>query len=286
MVERSGALEDLVTGHPCVVIGATGRIGAALCAELRTRHHAVLPVTSTSSWPAPDDRIAVVVNAAGVGLNSDASPNGDVLAHVNVALAERAAEIAVASGARLVHFGSVVSRSRRLDGYARTKSMASDTLWARAGYGDLALVELRPHIVCGGTPRSPNLLERICASLLSGSAFDLRHPTARRDLVHIDDLVAATIAAIELPTLPDGALELGVGEDRTLYQLADAIASLLGMEGAAWARAEGPSGESEVPDDLVADPAVLRALIGRAPFLSQACLDATVEVVRRTEVVR
>ena len=99
-----------------------------------------------------------------------------------------------------------------------------------------------------------------------GQDFDTPDGTCLRDYVHVDDLAAAHVAALQLE-LADGAFEavnLGAGEGASVLQVIDAVGAALGRKvpQVAGARRSGD------PASLVANPARAAALLGWTPTRS------------------
>ena len=131
-----------------------------------------------------------------------------------------------------------VSEAAELDprnSYAATKVQLEQfaAIWARETGG--VAVSLRYHNVYGpGLPRDTpyaGVAAIFRSALLSGRAPTVYEDGAqRRDLVHVDDVAAATIAALtaDLPRGRNTALNIGSGVVTTIAEVAQAMATLLG----------------------------------------------------------
>nr|WP_231127025.1 NAD-dependent epimerase/dehydratase family protein [Motilibacter aurantiacus] len=239
-------------------MGASGRIGGAAAEALRAAGYAVSMPGRDEAWP--ERGWVAVVNAVGAGMSSDARGSGDALQAANVDVALAAAAHARRSGARLVHIGTVLERTPLAttgDPYVASKLTAARAL--RAQRADLDLIELWPHLVVGGSGRTPSLVERVAARLRAGAPFELRTPYVRRDLVHAADIGRAVALAVASETAPAEPLEIGTGSSLTMAELVDLVRGVLGT-GHGWVPSQGPApGWS---GDLVADPGPAARMLG------------------------
>jgi UDP-glucose-4-epimerase GalE len=99
-----------------------------------------------------------------------------------------------------------------------------------------------------------------------GDDFDTPDGTCLRDYIHVNDLAAAHVAALEVE-LPPGAFEavnVGTGQGASVKQVVEAVARVLGrpVPHSVGGRRAGD------PPSLVADPARAKELLGWEPLCS------------------
>ncbi|WP_315706575.1 MULTISPECIES: UDP-glucose 4-epimerase GalE [unclassified Bradyrhizobium] len=161
--------------------------------------------------------------------------------------------------------------------YGRSKYMIEQILADyRAAYGFNA-ISLRYFNACGadasgviGELRDPetHLIPRALMAILGhvhdfaifGTDYDTPDGTAVRDYIHVDDLAAAHIAAIErlLQDDPGGAFNLGTGTGYSVREIVDAIRNETG-ESVPLVYRERRAGD---PAILVADPSQAERQLG------------------------
>jgi len=112
-----------------------------------------------------------------------------------------------------------------------------------------------------------------------GADFETPDGTCLRDYIHVNDLAAAHVAALEVD-LPVGAFEavnIGTGQGHSVREVVDAVARALGR---AVPHAVGDRRAGD-PPSLVADPSRAKALLGWEPVCSS--LDEIVRDALRWE---
>jgi UDP-glucose 4-epimerase/UDP-arabinose 4-epimerase len=112
-----------------------------------------------------------------------------------------------------------------------------------------------------------------------GEDFDTPDGTCLRDYIHVNDLAAAHVAALEVD-LPAGAFEavnIGTGRGHSVREVVKAVGRALGRP---VPHSMGPRREGD-PPSLVADPGRAKALLGWEPVCSS--LDEIVRDALRWE---
>ncbi|WP_309604036.1 UDP-glucose 4-epimerase GalE [Phenylobacterium sp.] len=167
--------------------------------------------------------------------------------------------------------------------YGDTKLAAEWLIQAQCGAYGLSAVALRYFNAAGADPSGmigeshepeTHLIPLAMAAALSeggpltvfGKDFDTPDGTCLRDYVHVADLAAAHVAALELE-LADGAFEavnLGAGAGKSVLEVIDSVGAALGktVPYVSGARRAGD------PASLVANPARAAALLGWTPTRS------------------
>jgi nucleoside-diphosphate-sugar epimerase len=112
---------------------------------------------------------------------------------------------------------------RPVSAYAVSKAAATNFAQAMSAAGDCPVVVLRPFSVYG--PRQPARMfvaEAVdCA--VNGLPFRMTHGKQRRDLVYVDDVVRAIIAAALAPGLEGEVINIGSGRPLPLRDVANLI---------------------------------------------------------------
>ena len=101
---------------------------------------------------------------------------------------------------------------------------------------------------------------------LFGDDFDTPDGTCLRDYIHVNDLAAAHVAALQVE-LPAGAFEavnIGTGQGHSVREVVAAVARVLDRP---VPNAVGPRRDGD-PPSLVADPSRAKALLGWEPICS------------------
>lgn len=186
-----------------VVTGASGFVGSAASAALRTAAHqpAALDLRGADALRAVDGADAIVHLAAIAHRHA----SEEELRRVNVELAVRVARAAVDAGARLLFLSSVKVHGEATthplresaafqprDAYARSKATAEERLRAMPG---LKLTVLRPPLVYGAGVRA-NFLALMKAVNL-GVPLPFANVVNRRSLVYLGNLTSAIVRCVE-----------------------------------------------------------------------------------------
>lgn len=162
--------------------------------------------------------------------------------------------------------------------YGRSKLMCETMLRDAADAHGLKTVALRYFNACGASteadigefrPVETHLIPRAMMAALGeiddfqvcGADYDTPDGTAVRDYIHVADLAAGHLAALE--QLLDGregfaAFNLGTGEGRSVREVLDAVAAVSGTPAPS---AVGPRRAGD-PPSLVADPSLARRELG------------------------
>lgn len=225
-----------------LVLGAKGYVGARVVAALAASDWAT-PIATTRRTPAPGERQLDATDAVALQLAFK-----EVDAVVNCVAASPEAMIAGAHALRvaqdtrpngplpLVHFSSMAVYGSAT-GVVREDSPLLDDL---GGYGhgkiraealltgQPCVVTLRPGCIYG--PASPQWSERIANLLRAGRIGDLgaigQHCS---NLVHIDDVVAAVLAALRSPQASGQAYNLVMADAPSWNEYFAAYAEALGL---------------------------------------------------------
>lgn len=229
------------------VTGAGGFIGRALVSRLAAvgvglRLHAGPPgapgpddaarfdITDASAVEAFVQGVECVVHLAGPPdiRASVAAPWACLHAHVTGTALVAAA--AARGGAALVYVSSAAARG--VAGLGPTPPYVAAKRAAEAivrAYADVvpALI-VRPANVYGPGAHPDTLIPELCRSAAAGEPVRPRVPAARVDPVHVDDVAAALMAAVErVRALPTAAcLEIGSGRDLSAGEIAALVTRL------------------------------------------------------------
>lgn len=277
-----------------LITGGAGFIGSHLAAELR-RHGAQVLVAMRPGTKVNDDaavamdlrdgeavadlldsvRPSVVFNLAGRRPVS-ATEDPEETIRVNVVGAMRVLRESVRVGvARVVLVGSAEEYGDQAAPVSEDASLAPRTVYGaskaamtlhalalhRSTGAPVAVV--RPFSVYGpGGPLSMFVAEAMDRAA-RGLPFEMTEGTQRRDLIHVDDVVAGLVAAARVPEAEGEVFNLGSGMSHALRDVAQTLWRISGASGALriGARPNPPGDLTETRADV--DKA--RRLLGWAP---------------------
>jgi uncharacterized protein YbjT (DUF2867 family) len=167
-----------------------------------------------------------VINLVGI-LNRSHHKNQDFeRAHVD--LPELVVEAVLRGGVgRLLHMSASCARADGPSEYLQTKGAAENLLNMRAMQGNYDVTIFRPSVIFGPgdsfTRRFANLLRSIPV------AFPLASPDSRLQPVHIDDVAACFVSAVDNPGTFGQKYDLCGPESHTLYEIVHLIADTIGV---------------------------------------------------------
>ena len=244
------------------VTGANGFVGKKLCVRLARlgEVRAMLRRPADGPWrrsdridlerdAVPADLLRGVDVVIHLAARTHAIDAGDcdeaVYRRVNVDGTRRLLECAALAGVRRFVFMSSVKAQgeggsepadetaapRPSTAYGRTK-LEAETMVLRGGHVPEAVV-LRPALVYG--PGVKGNLERMIAAMRSGFFPPVPDVGNRRSLVHVDDLVSATILAAERPEAPGRAFIVTDGRPVSTREMYVWIRRAMGKEVPRWA---------------------------------------------------
>ena len=93
---------------------------------------------------------------------------------------------------------------------------------------DLPVVVVRCFLTYGPYQKPYKLIPYVIRSLDRGEAPQLSSGTRLVDWVYVDDVVSALLAAATAPRIPDGVLEIGTGEMRSIREVVMMIHGMMG----------------------------------------------------------
>jgi dTDP-glucose 4,6-dehydratase len=138
-----------------------------------------------------------------------------------------------------------------------------------AAYG-LPVVILRPFNTFGPRQSARAVIPTIVSQALAGSAVRLGALTPTRDLTLVGDTARGFVAAGEAPDAPGHTINLGVGKEISIADLADRIHTLMGRQPAIEHDSQRDRPANSEVERLVSDNSLARSLLGWEP---QATLD-------------
>lgn len=294
------AAAGAMAGARCLVLGAGGFLGGALCAALRAEDAVVHAYGRRLPAPAPaepdlwteaafEDGAAlaaalrgqeVVFHLASSSLPADSNrdPAGDVAAQVVPAI--RLLERCRAAGVRKVVFASSGGTVYGIPDLVPTPEHAGTAPITAYGinkrmvehYLDLFrhLHGLDYHVLRIANPYGPGqspfkpqgVVAAILHRALSGKAIELWGTgEVTRDFVHVDDVSSAFVAAARYEG-PHRVMNVGSGQGRSLNQLVDDVRAVLGRPALEVVRKGGRA--ADVPVSVL-DTALIRRATGWQP---------------------
>ena len=263
-----------------VLLGGTGFVGRALCAELVTRAGAgglrlVVPTRRLAHGRAvqclpgvelvqasvhDDAQLARVLAGAQAVVNLVAILQGDeaAFARVHVELPRRLAAACRSAGvARLLHVSALGVAPDAPSRYLRSKA-AGEQLLRESG---LATTVLRPSVIFGAEDRLLNLF----AALQSVAPFvPLAGAASRFQPVWVQDVARALATCLERPVTAGGTFECAGPETLTLADLVRLAGRLAGH----------PRPIVPLPDGLARLQALLMEWLPGEPLMSRDNLDS------------
>ncbi len=292
-----------------VVLGASGFIGSAVSGALAARPVRLRLVSRRRPTVSRGAVADVEVRAADLtapGVLADAVAGADTVIHlvahtdngwrvpegddaaerVNLGLVEDLVEACRSrrpgtTPPAVVFAGSVLTGDERIDtpparprsAYCRQKLAAERLLERATAEGVLRGVSLRlPPVFGHGTGTCRNVVELMVRRALAGEAITMWHDgTVRRDLVHVDDVAAAFLDAIDNVDALAGSywsIGTGTGEPigKVFAQISQIVADYTG-EPAVSVVSVPPPAESYPTDlvDIESDASRFRAVTGWRP---------------------
>lgn len=190
------------------------------------------PCSAVHHGELPDDAEAVVAAARPHAVVHLAVARADSSAaarlasvRVNVLGAAVLLEAAAAAGTmRFVHLGGTLEGVTAGGHYAATKAAASLLVGLRRPQCAMVSVTIRPSFVYGPGQPARRFIPTLLRAARHGGTVPLVAPDAARDWVHVDDVVAACLAAVAVPAIEHGAVAaVGAGalySNREVVQLA------------------------------------------------------------------
>jgi UDP-glucose 4-epimerase len=112
--------------------------------------------------------------------------------------------------------------------YSASQVAATHFLQALQPHIDFSLVTLRPVLIYGPGQSEDFMIPALIRALLKGEPFPLSSGVQRRDLLHVDDLVAAALAAFGRQDLRGALLNVGTGKSHMIRSVARKIADIVG----------------------------------------------------------
>lgn len=170
--------------------------------------------------------------------------------------------------------------------YATSKSAASAFAKAMFDRDGCPVIILRTFTVYGPGQPSTMFVREAIESAVRGSAFSMTAGTQRRDLVFIDDVIDAFVAAATTPGINGKVINIGSGEAHALRDVAELIWKLTRTRAPLLLGAR-PATITEVHDTW-ADISRARRLLGWVPKVSleaglAAMVDWVISGVRREQ---
>lgn len=279
-----------------LVLGAGGFIGAHVAAALDAAGHRAIRAGRTeadftrdvdaATWAPRLRGVDVVVNAVGLFAGADESLLETVHMRAPIALFDACA----AADVRVVQVSALGADVRAPEAFLRTKALADDHLLAT--HADA--VVLRPSLVYGRGGASARLFDALAALPLVPLPGGGRQ---RLQPVHVDDVAAAVVAAVERPRATPRVLPVVGAHASTLRAFIDALRrQIVGARarfvavapslvrlgtrlGLPWM---GGDALAMLERGSTADPAPLTRLLGRPP----RAIDAFVELRDRETALR
>jgi UDP-glucose 4-epimerase len=235
-----------------LVTGATGFVGAHLCARLdaegwevhRVTRQATPPTGPGRTWQADlgqPDPIAEVTGAVSpdvvVHLAARVTGSREPEAVVPIFADTAASTVHVLAAARAAEVPRVVLAGSMEEPeagapqspYAAAKAAAATYAALYRRLYALEVVHLRVHMVYGPAQRDRSkLVPSVLTTLLAGEAPHVSSGVRQVDWVHVDDVCAAIVAACTVQPAPEDPVDVGTGVRTSVRSVVEALARLSG----------------------------------------------------------
>ena len=93
---------------------------------------------------------------------------------------------------------------------------------------ELPVAVLRCFLTYGPHQKPNKLIPYVIRSLNQGVAPQLSSGTRLVDWIYVDDVISAMLAAATVPQIPDGVIEIGTGQMRTIREVVMTIHGMMG----------------------------------------------------------
>lgn len=158
----------------------------------------------------------------------------------------------------------------------------ADMLHRRAG---LPIVTLRPALVYGAGQSTSFFIPALIGACLEGRAFEMTAGLQTRDLVYVDDVMEACVAAATVPDIEGRVINVGSGQEYRIRDVAERIVKLIGC-GSTLRVGALPDAPGDLAR-LVCDPSLAASLLQWHPRTSlEEGLAQTIAWYRRPLVTR
>jgi len=112
--------------------------------------------------------------------------------------------------------------------YSQTKAEGTESLLTAAV--DLPITVLRVHNTYGADQPARRFVASVIDSLAVGRRIELRYPDRVRDFIHVDDVAACFVDAVDLRHTSGATYEVGTGAGTSLSSVVRMVADISGYE--------------------------------------------------------
>jgi len=262
-----------------LVTGASGFVGKAVTARLRSAGHTVYPFARATGGdvrrpeafrPFLDRGINTVIHCAGLTFVPDSWTHAAEFYAVNTSGTQHVLDYCRATGARHIFVSAYLyGRPQYLpmdeghpvvpnNPYAHSKWLAEELCRFYAAEMGVGSVILRPFNLYGPGQADHFLIPTIVRQARHGEQIVVKDDTPRRDYLHIDDFADACLRTL---ACPDTALQVFNAGSGTSLSVRDVIEAVIRATGspAGW-RSLGERRQGEIPDTVADTSAIRRAL--------------------------
>ena len=134
---------------------------------------------------------------------------------------------------------------------------------------DLPVVTLRPFNTYGPRQSSRAVIPSIIIQALNNNSIHLGNLNAYRDFTYVSDTVEGFLRAAEVPSIEGKTINLGVGSEIQIRDLANEIVSIIGREVEIEVDAERLRPEKSEVTRLLSDNHLAKELLGWVPIINR-----------------
>lgn len=226
------------------VTGSRGFIGTHLVSKLKSANYEIVEISretgyDLSQWDSVQTipSCDILIHLAAKTFVPDSFDNPRDFYQTNLNLSINALELARKWKARVIYMSSYfygppqyipVDEKHPLaphNPYAQTKYLSEELCKAYSRDFDVPVISFRLFNIYGPGQKGNFLIPEILEKIKKGGTITLKDPRPKRDYIHIDDVVSAVMAGINISEEAYHVFNLGTGSSISVKELVEAIKS-------------------------------------------------------------
>lgn len=224
------------------ITGSRGFIGSHLIPQLKNQNFEIVEISrdtgyDLTQWESVKDilKCDILIHLAAKTFVPDSFDNPGDFYQTNLNLTINALELARNWNARVIYMSSYFYGSPQYipvdenhpiaphNPYAQTKYISEELCKAYTRDFDIPVIAFRLFNIYGVGQKGSFLVPEILEKIKSGGIITLKDPRPKRDYIHVDDVVAAMIAAISYQEKGFHIFNLGSGNSISVEDLVSVI---------------------------------------------------------------